>query len=88
MVLRGRDRGRQTGEAELVEPRQKPLLLLPPKHPKHELGRVRDAAPRHHRQDQPGEISVIEIGHAAPFAPDQLARPLVVAAVGHPVLPS
>src|SRR5882724_7938235 len=69
MILRGSDRGRQMAQAELLQARQEALLLLAAKHPEHELSRIRRAAPRHHGEDEAGEIGVIEIGDAAPFQP-------------------
>ena len=52
MILRGRDRGRQMIEAELLQSRQEALLLLAAKHPEHELGGLARAAPRHHGERQ------------------------------------
>src|SRR5882672_5647620 len=72
MILRGSDRRRQMAQAELLEARQEALLLLAAKHPEHELGGIHRAAPRHHGEDEAGEIGVIEIGDAAPSRPLRL----------------
>jgi hypothetical protein len=80
MILRRGYRRRQVAEAEFFQSRQEPLLLLAAENPEHEFGGVRRAAPRHHGEDQAGEIRVVEIGDAAPSPPGRLAR---VAVLGH-----
>ena len=74
MILRGRHRRRQMAEAEFFQARQETFLLLAAKHPEHEFGGVGRAAPRHHRQNEAGEIGVIEIGDAAPSQPLRFLR--------------
>ena len=69
MILRRSDRRRQMAEAELVEARQEALLLLATKHPEHEFGGIRCAAPRHHQQNEAGELGVIEVGDTSPAQP-------------------
>ena len=69
MVLRGCYGRRQVSEAELFETRQETLLLLAAKEAKHELGGVRSPAPRHHRENEAGEISVIKLGDTSPSLP-------------------
>ena len=69
MILRGGHRRRQMPKPELFQAGQEALLLLAAKHPEHEFGCIRHAAPRHHGEDQAGEIGVVEVGDAAPFPP-------------------
>ena len=69
MILRGRDRLRQMRKTELFKARQKSFLLLAAKHPEHELGGIRCSAPRHHRENEPGETGVVEIGDGPPSLP-------------------
>ena len=69
MILRGGHRRRQVAEAELFQARQEALLLLAAKHPEHELRGIGGAAPRHHGENEAGEIGMIEIGDAAPSQP-------------------
>src|ERR1019366_319059 len=80
MILRGGDRRRQMAEAEFLQTRQKAFLLLTAKYPEHEFSGVSAPAPRHHRQNEAGEIGVIEIGDTAPSQPLRLLR---VAVAGH-----
>jgi hypothetical protein len=69
VILRRRYRRRQVTEAELFETGKKTFLLLAAKHPEHEFRGVRRAAPCHHRQNEAGEIGVIEICDDAPSQP-------------------
>ena len=74
VILRSRDRRRQMLQAELLQAWQEAFLLLAAKHPEHEFGGISRAAPRHHRQDEAGEIGVVEIGCAAPSQPLRFTR--------------
>src|SRR3981081_15691 len=72
-------RRRRPAQAQLLQPGQEAFLLLAAKYPEHELRGIRRAAPRHHSENESGEIGVIEVGDAAPFLPLRLAaatRPL------------
>src|SRR6266436_9782046 len=74
MILRRRHCRRQVAQAELFEARQKALLLLTAKNPEYEFSGIGRPAPRHDGQNEAGEISMIELGHAAPFQPLRFAR--------------
>src|SRR5258707_15853329 len=74
VILRRRHRRRQVADPKFFEARQKALLLLTAKHPEYEFGGVRRPAPRHHGQNEAGEIGVVEFSHAAPFQPLRFAR--------------
>ena len=69
MILRGRDRRRQMIEPEFLQPRQEALLLLAAKHPEHEFGGIRGAAPGDDGENEAGEKRMVEIGDAAPSCP-------------------
>jgi hypothetical protein len=84
MILSGRDRRRQMDDAEFHEARQKALLLLTAKHPEHEFGGIRGAAPRHHGEDEAGEIGVVEVGNGSPLQPLRFLR--TVSHISHPTL--
>ena len=69
VVLRGRDRRRQTFQAELVETGKETLELLVAKNPEHELGRRGRAAPCGDAQDQSGKDGVIKRRDRTPAPP-------------------
>jgi hypothetical protein len=69
MVLRGCDRRRQMIQAKFLETRQKTFLLLPAKYPEYEFGGISRSAACHYREDEAGEVSMIEVGDSAPSAP-------------------
>ncbi len=69
MILRRRHRRRQMIDTEFHETWEETFLLLAAKHPEDKFSGIRRAAPRHHGENEPGEISVVEIGDAAPFQP-------------------
>ncbi len=81
---------RQRRETELGEARQELLEMLAPEGAEDQLGRVGTAPPRHRREDEPGEIGVVEdldrtiaaarchvIGHARMIAKPGSGRPCV-----------
>jgi hypothetical protein len=69
MILRRCHRRRQMTETEFFQARQEALLLLAAKHPEHEFRGVCGAAPCHDRENEAGEIGMIEIGDAPPSQP-------------------
>ena len=60
VVRRACDRIRHAAQAELVEARQEFLMMLVPENAKHPLGRIARAPARHQRQNQAGEIRVVQ----------------------------
>ena len=66
MILRCRYRRRQVAQAEFFQPGQETLLLLTAKNPEHEFCGIGGPAPRHHGENEPGKIGMIEIGDTAP----------------------
>src|SRR3954452_9739256 len=74
MVLRGGNGVRQLAQTELFQTGEKTFLLMAAKYPEHEFRGVSRAAPRHHGQNETGEIGVVEIGDAAPSRPPCFAR--------------
>src|ERR1700738_1359407 len=74
MISRPRHRRRQMAEAEFFQAGQEAFLLLAAKNPEHEFRGVGGAAARHHGQNEAGEISMIEVGDAAPSQPFCLVR--------------
>src|SRR6185312_14967629 len=86
VILRRRHRRRQMAEPELFQTRQKAFLLLAAEYPENEFRRIQRSAPRHHGENEPGKIGMIEIGDAAPFRPLRLMRAALTAF--HLALPS
>jgi hypothetical protein len=78
MVLRGRHRRRQVSKAEFLQAGQEAFLLLATKHPEHEFAGIRRPAPRHHREDESGEVGMIQFGDASPSQPLHLLRALLL----------
>src|SRR3954465_12425038 len=74
MVLRRGNGVGQCAQTEVFQAREKTFVLLTAKHPEHEFRGVSRAAPRHHGQNETGEIGVVEIGDAAPSRPPCFAR--------------
>jgi hypothetical protein len=66
-------------ESELLQTRQEAFLLLAAEYPENEFRRIQRSAPRHHGENEPGKIRMIEIGDAAPFQPLRLWRAALTA---------
>src|SRR5947199_6417916 len=77
MVLRGGDRRRQMTQAKFLQAGQKTFLLLAAKYPEHKFGGIGSSATGHHRQDETGEVGVIEVSDGAPSPPLRFLDALV-----------
>src|ERR1700687_4630887 len=73
MIWRRCHRRRQVAQSEFFKAREKALLLLTAKNPEYEFRGISGAAPSHHGENEAGEISMIELGNAAPFQPLRFA---------------
>lgn len=66
VILCGGNCMRRIGETELLDAREKALMMLAPEHTKHEFCRLGRAAACHQRHDKAGEVGVIEVGDRVP----------------------
>ena len=66
MVLRARHRGRKAFEPELAQPRKEQLEVLPPEGTEDDLGGTLGALPQHEREQEPGEIAVVQLADRGP----------------------
>jgi len=75
-IARGLSAGKGNSEAFAVflQAWQEAFLLLATKHPEHEFAGIRRPAPRHHREDESGEVGMIQFGDASPSQPLHLLR--------------